>query len=166
MGDTAATLFDIDRGQARAETDANLLDRFMGAHNDDRPLILVDNTRITAATEDAAQSEDSHDTLINDPYAVTTRKLFYEKLQDGKWGEAIDMLAKRLENADEDYARELLTEFRDEFEALGLQDAADQLTAILAFNDINAGFAFFSNNAGHNYTEKAYTAEHPVAAYG
>ena len=148
MGETAAILFDTDRGQTHPITDAGLLDRFAGAHNDERPLIMVNNanTVITGAEGSNTQSEGEQDSLINDPYAMTTRKLFYEKLEHGKWGEAIDMLGERLKNADEGYARELLTEFRDKFQEMGLNDAANELTSILAFSDLGMGFDFFNTS--------------------
>ncbi len=148
MGVTAAILFDTDRGQTHPITDVGLLDRFTGAHDDERPLTTIDNisTVITSTAGSTTDSEEEHGSLINDPYAMTTRKLFYEKLEHGKWGEAIDMLGDRLKNADEGYARELLTEFRDKFQEMGLNDAANELTSILAFSDLGMGFDFFNTS--------------------
>lgn len=147
MGDTAATLFDTDRGQQHRIGDANLPGLFALAHNHetsgtDTPIIF---SNANAADSDAA------DSLIANPWVQSLKQRVFEKIQNNGWGEGIDFLMQRLDGRDFEEVEQVLLDFQHECSQRGYEEAAAHIGSLLAYAELGLDADFFNtseNSAG------------------
>ena len=115
MGDTAAILFDTDRGTAHRIGETELPGLFMVAH--DHETTGTDSAIITAGANAIADTE-AGDSLIANPWVQTLKQRVFAKIQESGWGEGIDILLERLDGRDfeevEQVLRDLVLELPDE----------------------------------------------------
>lgn len=152
MGDTAAILFDTDRGEAHRLGDADLPGLFTHAHNHDT---TGQNQTIISAGANAGADSDAADSLVANPWIQSLKQRVFAKIQESGWGEGLDMIMNALDGREYEEVEAVLLDFQDEFIQRGYKEAATHIDSLLAYADMGLDFDFFntSENSVGSVTE-------------